>query len=371
MEMKSTTQPPRSINDNNNNDHQLGDDTSLSKVVQVQHINSEEDKKEQVNYGSLLATESYIYQSARKKDSPSQQLGIIHDNDDGSKKTDTGNSVTPQPHFTGQDDNKRCIRALTRTMIGDWIWKYTRKVVGSGISEKKHKRFFWLHPYSKTLYWSNQEPGLDGCEYSTKCVMIESFVIIRNEKIPSFYIQTSHRGLKIQCTDDGAYSDWFKSLKYLLIDTPPMASPTMNLEQNDKDKQNMTNHRRLTKLLKYHPPSMTKEVGPVVRIGLDSRPWQHQNQHRKTLPTSAFPLNSSSAVSPHHHSSSSSLRSDMTPSGMVNASSLSLPQIRQRNHLTTDSTNEKVDHSRGRNRFVWDTSSSPIFFWIRPRQNVL
>lgn len=61
----------------------------------------------------------------------------------------------------GEDNDNKSFSttAMARTMIGDWMWKYTRKVVGSGISENRHRRFFWIHPYTQTLYWSTQEPG--------------------------------------------------------------------------------------------------------------------------------------------------------------------------------------------------------------------
>lgn len=54
------------------------------------------------------------------------------------------------------------IPAVTRTMIGEWVYKYTRKRVVGGISEKRHRRFFWIHPYTRTLYWDSKEPGVSG-----------------------------------------------------------------------------------------------------------------------------------------------------------------------------------------------------------------
>ncbi len=51
------------------------------------------------------------------------------------------------------------IHAITQTMIGEFLYKYTRKAIGKGYGEKRHKRFFWVHPYTKTLYWSSADPG--------------------------------------------------------------------------------------------------------------------------------------------------------------------------------------------------------------------
>lgn len=60
------------------------------------------------------------------------------------------------------------IALITQTMIGDWMWKYTRKAVGNGLSERRHRRFFWIHPYTRTLYWGPHAPGTDGKESKAK-----------------------------------------------------------------------------------------------------------------------------------------------------------------------------------------------------------
>jgi len=51
------------------------------------------------------------------------------------------------------------IHAITQTMIGEFLYKYTRRTIGKGHGEKRHRRFFWVHPYTKTLYWSSADPG--------------------------------------------------------------------------------------------------------------------------------------------------------------------------------------------------------------------
>lgn len=59
----------------------------------------------------------------------------------------------------GQATDPTIIHAITQTMIGEFMWKYTRKAIGKGVGERRHKRFFWVHPYTKTLYWSSADPG--------------------------------------------------------------------------------------------------------------------------------------------------------------------------------------------------------------------
>ena len=61
------------------------------------------------------------------------------------------------PHPPGTDP--AILHAITQTMIGEFLYKYTRRTIGKGYGERRHKRFFWVHPYTRTLYWSDADPG--------------------------------------------------------------------------------------------------------------------------------------------------------------------------------------------------------------------
>ncbi len=68
---------------------------------------------------------------------------------------------TPSNQMASSTD-PAVIHAITQTMIGEFLYKYTRRVVGKGHGEKRHKRVFWVHPYTRTLYWSSADPGASG-----------------------------------------------------------------------------------------------------------------------------------------------------------------------------------------------------------------
>lgn len=68
------------------------------------------------------------------------------------------NDLTNRPVSVNPTD-PTVIHAITQTMIGEYLYKYTRKTIGKGYGERRHKRFFWVHPYTKTLYWSSADPG--------------------------------------------------------------------------------------------------------------------------------------------------------------------------------------------------------------------
>ncbi|KAI8638363.1 meiotic cell cortex C-terminal pleckstrin homology-domain-containing protein [Parasitella parasitica] len=101
---------------------------------------------------------------------------------------------------------------VMHTMIGEWLFKFTRYKVRSGISERSHKRFFWLHPYTKTLYWSQQEPGVQGGEYKAKSVSIESFHVDSHQSHPSecpvIVIKSHTRDIQLQCTSKESHEKW-------------------------------------------------------------------------------------------------------------------------------------------------------------------
>ena len=67
----------------------------------------------------------------------------------------------------------RMIQAITQTMIGEFLWKYTRKPGRPDMSTTRHRRYFWVHPYTRTLYWSDQDPQTAGrSELKAKSVAI-------------------------------------------------------------------------------------------------------------------------------------------------------------------------------------------------------
>ncbi|KAF7721653.1 hypothetical protein EC973_004329 [Apophysomyces ossiformis] len=115
------------------------------------------------------------------------------------------------------------IAMITETMIGDWLWKYTRKPVGNGISENRHQRYFWIHPYTRTLYWSTQMPGVQSNETKAKSAFIEGVSVIPDNStspqgLPklSLLIKTNNRLIKVTAPDMARHNAWFESLSYLL-----------------------------------------------------------------------------------------------------------------------------------------------------------
>ncbi|RPB05199.1 hypothetical protein L873DRAFT_1785842 [Choiromyces venosus 120613-1] len=121
----------------------------------------------------------------------------------------------------------RMIQAITQTMIGEYLWKYTRATGRGTLSTSRHKRFFWVHPYTRTLYWSDRDPTTAGrAELRAKSVAIEAVRVVTDDNpMPpglhrkSLVIVTPGRSLKFTAATGQRHETWFNALSYLLLRT--------------------------------------------------------------------------------------------------------------------------------------------------------
>ncbi|EMD35304.1 hypothetical protein CERSUDRAFT_116103 [Gelatoporia subvermispora B] len=116
------------------------------------------------------------------------------------------------------------IHAITQTMIGEFLYKYTRNRLGKGHGSSRHKRFFWVHPYTRTLYWSSSDPGSSNVsESSAKSAYIEGVrsVLDPNPMPPGIYqysvvVATPQRDMKFTAPTKERHDIWLNALNYLL-----------------------------------------------------------------------------------------------------------------------------------------------------------
>ncbi|KAH9177580.1 hypothetical protein EDB89DRAFT_2218243 [Lactarius sanguifluus] len=116
------------------------------------------------------------------------------------------------------------LHAITQTMIGEFLYKYTRRTIGKGHGERRHKRFFWVHPYTRTLYWSDADPGSSNVsESSAKSAYIEGVrsVLDPNPLPPGLHqysvvVSTPFREMKFTAPTKERHDIWLNALQYLL-----------------------------------------------------------------------------------------------------------------------------------------------------------
>ncbi|PON22675.1 hypothetical protein TGAM01_v208361 [Trichoderma gamsii] len=147
------------------------------------------------------------------------------DNRFGMRAGDMG-VIDPATGF-GPNTDPRMIQAITQTMIGEYIWKYTRKTGRGEHSEKRHRRYFWVHPYTRTIYWSEKDPSTAGrTEMKAKSLPIEGVRVVTDDNpMPpglhrkSLIIISPGRTIKFTCTTGQRHETWFNALSYLLLRT--------------------------------------------------------------------------------------------------------------------------------------------------------
>ena len=131
------------------------------------------------------------------------------------------------PHDIEPSTDPRMIQAITQTMIGEYLWKYTRKAGRSETSNTRHRRFFWVHPYTRTLYWSEHDPSTAGKHMlKAKSVAIDAVRVVTDDNVfppglhrKSLVVVTPGREIVFTAPSGQRHETWFNALSYLLLKT--------------------------------------------------------------------------------------------------------------------------------------------------------
>jgi nuclear migration protein NUM1 len=122
-------------------------------------------------------------------------------------------------------NDRNMIAYITQVVIGEFLFKYTRKIGVTGISENRHERFFWIHPYTLTLYWSDDNPAVESSHsQKTRSAAILGVKAIEDHNpLPpglhhkSLVIQApGNKELRITCPNRQRHNIWYNSIQYLL-----------------------------------------------------------------------------------------------------------------------------------------------------------
>lgn len=141
------------------------------------------------------------------------------------------------PHGYAEGTDPRMIQAITQTMIGEFLWKYTRKNISGEMSSTRHRRYFWVHPYTRTLYWSESDPQHAGkAELRTKSVPIEAVRVVADDNpyppglhCRSLEVVSPGRRVRFTATTSQRHETWFNALSYLLL---------RNSDENSEEPEN-------------------------------------------------------------------------------------------------------------------------------------
>lgn len=123
-----------------------------------------------------------------------------------------------------QPTDPRMIAAITQVMIGEYLWKYVRKTGRGEHSEHRHRRYFWLHPYTRTLYWNERDPQSGGHgDNKTKSATVQAVrMVTDNNPMPpglhnkSLLIICNNRTIKFTASTGQRHETWFNALSFVL-----------------------------------------------------------------------------------------------------------------------------------------------------------
>lgn len=210
----------------------------------------------------------------------------------------------PMPVGLDTGTDPRMINAITQTMIGEYLWKYTRKAGRGAMSENRHRRYFWVHPYTRTLYWSDKDPSSAGrAELKAKSVPIEAVRVVTDDNpMPpglhrkSLVIMTPGRNVKFTATTGQRHETWFNALSYLLLrtgedavgDTSEVANGALTSEDvaefNPGFGNNSTRQGRAS-LSSYNSRTTRNTSPPGNTSRLSNRPADNSTASRPTMGT--------------------------------------------------------------------------------------
>ncbi|KAJ2392898.1 hypothetical protein GGI05_002556, partial [Coemansia sp. RSA 2603] len=159
--------------------------------------------------------------------------GVSADGIDKRQSMSVGVDATdPQmQQFIARQPEPLIVQAIARTMVGTFMWKYTATHFPHGSSgrDRRHMRYFWIHPYAKMLNWNKQPPsggaGLTRTarESGSRSVYIRSIRIVSeatdaitgSEPEYCIVVRTDHRDIKIKATTQADHDLWFLAMSYL------------------------------------------------------------------------------------------------------------------------------------------------------------
>lgn len=223
------------------------------------------------------------------------------------------------------------IQAITQTMIGEYLWKYTRKTGRNETSNSRHRRFFWVHPYTRTLYWSDRDPSNSGKDMmKAKSMSIEAVRVIPDDNTnppglhrKSIVILTPGREIVITAPTGQRHETWFNALSYLLLRTEQersVADDTINEEELDEfapPNPGSFSFRRSVSRMTGRSAARSQVRRSLSSYHSRSRPSSPtKSQHDTATTTPRPPLNSTPTLTPTSHDNYGSTRgrlSNFTP----------------------------------------------------------
>jgi len=189
--------------------------------------------QQQTSIQTRPATSTNLSKSASIRTAPHTNTMPTRRSSFSSFASEMDHRINPSGNFSYPYEGEsatdpRMIAAITQAMIGEYLWKYTRSPMSSStISSNRHRRFFWVHPYTRTLYWSDTNPSTAGkSQLKAKSVAIEAVRQMNDVNAyppglhrKSIVVVTPAREIVFTAPTAQRHETWYNALSYLLLRT--------------------------------------------------------------------------------------------------------------------------------------------------------
>ncbi|KAJ1917923.1 hypothetical protein H4219_002916 [Mycoemilia scoparia] len=228
--------------------------SNTSKIGRENKPQTDEDLGYHTGSSAVSGVSAKRYSGNSTSTSVNNNTGQQHRYSNGLKVGTSVNRQMPINNMIKMPD-PMIVQAIARTMVGSLMWKYTgsssassrRSTAAStntfGLShlegssnckERRHLRYFWIHPYAKILNWNQHPPnGTSGAlsltarmrSRGTRTMFIQSVRVIpdihhrddSDDMSPRFCIVVTqnNREVKIKANTNQDHENWVAALMYL------------------------------------------------------------------------------------------------------------------------------------------------------------
>ncbi|ORX57468.1 hypothetical protein DM01DRAFT_1227432 [Hesseltinella vesiculosa] len=180
----------------------------------------------QNHHNAMARVNPNYYNQAKHASTISQATANGHPDEFDSTLLHAPRSTSPAPSASSAMDPS--IALITETMMGHWLWKSPRRSHTLRRQDPLHQRYFWIHPYTRTLYWSREAPGAPRRDSKTKSAYIETIQVVPNQlhaagiNVPdvSICVMTSDGEMKLTAPDMATHKTWVEVRKKNIPEIP-------------------------------------------------------------------------------------------------------------------------------------------------------
>ncbi|GMM55606.1 Num1 protein [Maudiozyma humilis] len=161
-----------------------------------------------------LSDRNYVAQTASEKHTPAPRSLRTAPSMDGALSLAS---------VSGASVSGNVSAAIAHTVAGEYAYKAYPRLGAFGGGETAHRRFFWVDPRARTLYWAEDKPAGSATGARTKSAAIVTVRSVANAGhgdaalySKSIVVATRDKEIKFTCASRQRHNMWMNALRYIL-----------------------------------------------------------------------------------------------------------------------------------------------------------